>query len=97
MFAPEFWTLKSGCDSEPVANNICLSILLLVEPLLLPILSLEEFIFLLFIIAVIFFLALELILLGLVALMSKMTELTTVVAVHLRNGLSFVGKEFLLS
>jgi hypothetical protein len=32
-----------------------------------------------------------------ITLMSKMTKLSTVVAIHLRNGLSFAGKEFLLS
>jgi hypothetical protein len=68
-----------------------------VEPLLLPILSLEEFLFLFLIIAVILFLALKLVLLGLGTLMSKMTKLSTIVAIHLRNGLSFAGKEFLLS
>jgi hypothetical protein len=63
----------------------------------LPILSLEEFLFLFLIIIVIIFLALELVLLGLVALMSKMTELSTIVAVHFRDGFSFIGEEFLLS
>jgi hypothetical protein len=45
-----------------------------VEPLVLPILPLKESLFLFLVITVIFFLALELVLLGLVALMSKMTE-----------------------
>jgi hypothetical protein len=68
-----------------------------VEPLVLPILPLEESLFLFLIITVIFFLALELVLLGLVTLISKMTKLSTVIAIHFRNGLSFAGKEFLLS
>jgi hypothetical protein len=63
----------------------------------LPILSLEEFLFLFLVITVIIFLALELVLLGLVALMSKMTKLSTIVAVHFRDGLSFTGEELLLS
>jgi hypothetical protein len=53
--------------------------------------------FLFLVIIVIIFLALELVLLGLVALMSKMTKLSTIVAVHFRDGLSFTGEEFLLS
>jgi hypothetical protein len=48
------------------------------EPFVLPILSLEEFIFFFLIITVMIFLALELVLLGLVALMSKMTKLSTI-------------------
>jgi hypothetical protein len=63
----------------------------------LPILSLEEFLFLFLIITVIFFLALELVLLGLVVLMSKMTEFSIIIAVHFRDGLSFAGEELLLS
>jgi maltodextrin utilization protein YvdJ len=51
-------------------------------PLVLPILPLEESLFLFLVITVIFFLALELVLLGLVALMSTMTKLSTVVAIH---------------
>jgi hypothetical protein len=54
----------------------------------------EESLFLFLIIVVIFFLALELVLLGLVTLMSKMTKLSTIVAIHFRNGLSFAGKDF---
>jgi hypothetical protein len=56
-------------------------------------LPLEEFLFLLLIITIIIFLALELVLLGLVALMSKMTEFSTIIVVHLRDGLSFAGEE----
>jgi hypothetical protein len=67
------------------------------EPFLLPILSPEEFLFLFLVITVIIFLALELVLLGLIALMSKMTKLSTVEVVHFRDGLSFTGEEFLLS
>jgi hypothetical protein len=37
----------------------------------------------------------ELVLLGLVTLMSKMTKLSTVVAIHFRNGLSLLEKNFL--
>jgi hypothetical protein len=63
----------------------------------LPIFPLEESLLLFLIITVIFFLALELVLLRLVTLMSKMTKLSTVVAIHFRNELSFTRKEFLLS
>jgi hypothetical protein len=66
------------------------------ESFMLPFLSLEEFIFLFLIITVIIFLALELVLLGLVTLMSYMTEFSTIIAVHLRDGLSFAGEELLL-
>jgi hypothetical protein len=68
-----------------------------VEPLLLPILPLEESLFLFLIIAVIFFLALELVLLGLVTLMSKMTKLSTVVAIHLKMGFLLLEKNFFFS
>jgi hypothetical protein len=67
------------------------------ESFVLAFLPLEEFLLLLLIITVIIFLALELVLLGLVALMSKMTKLSTIIAVHLRDGLSFAGEELLLS
>jgi hypothetical protein len=67
------------------------------ESLVLAFLPLKEFLFLLLIIIVIIFLALELVFLGLVALMSMMTELSTIIAVHLRDGLSFTREELLLS
>jgi hypothetical protein len=58
---------------------------------------LEEFLFLLLIITVIIFLALELVFLGLVALMSKMAEFSTIITVHLRDGLSFAREKLLFS
>jgi hypothetical protein len=67
------------------------------ESFVLAFLPLEEFLLLLLIITVIIFLALELVLLGLVALMSKMAKFSTIIAVHLRDGLSFAGEELLLS
>jgi hypothetical protein len=67
------------------------------ESLVLAFLPLEEFLFLLLIITVIIFLALELVFLGLVALMSRMTEFSTIIATHLRDELSFAREKLLLS
>jgi hypothetical protein len=64
---------------------------------MLAFLPLEEFLFLLLIITVIIFLALELVFLGLVALMSRMTEFSTIIATHLRDELSFAREKLLLS
>jgi hypothetical protein len=67
------------------------------ESLVLAFLPLEEFLFLLLIITIIIFLSLDLVVLGLVALISKMIEFSTIIAVHLRDVLSFAREELLLS
>jgi hypothetical protein len=56
-----------------------------------------EFLFLLLIITFIIFLSLELVFHGLVALMSKMTKFSTIIAIHLGEGLSFAKEKLLLS
>jgi hypothetical protein len=53
----------------------------------------EELLFFLLIITFIIFLSLELVFLGLVALMSTMTKFSTIVAIHLGDGLSLAREE----
>jgi hypothetical protein len=56
----------------------------------------EKLLFLLIIFTFIIFLALEFIFLRLCSLMSKMTKLSTIIAIYLRSGLSFATREKLL-
>jgi hypothetical protein len=84
---------KTGCDiGEPITNNIYFPILLFVKPIVLAFFLLEELLFFLLII----FLALEFIFLGLAALMSKMAKFSTIVSIHLRDGLFIAREKFLL-
>jgi hypothetical protein len=57
---------------------------------------LEELYFFLLIITFIIFLVLEFVFLGLVALMSKMAKFSTIVAIHLGDGLSLAREKLLL-
>jgi hypothetical protein len=63
-----------------------------VKPIVLAFFLLEELLFFLLII----FLALEFIFLGLAALMSKMAKFSTIVSIHLRDGLFIAREKFLL-
>jgi hypothetical protein len=99
-----FSSFSSSLEEDPLEHSISVSqsptiydFPFFMKSLVLAFLPLEEFLFLLLIITVIIFLALELVLLRLVALMSKMTEFSTIIAVHLRDGISFAGEKLLLS
>jgi hypothetical protein len=63
-----------------------------VKPLVLAFFLLEELIFFLLIINFIIFLALEFVFLGLVALMSKMTKFSIIIAIDLGDGLSLASE-----
>jgi hypothetical protein len=61
---------------------VCFPTFSLVEFLLRAIIFIENFLFLLLILNIIIFLSLELVFLGLGALMSKMAKFSTVIAIH---------------
>jgi hypothetical protein len=100
-----FLSFSSSLEEDPLEDSMSVSQsptiyafhFSVYESLMLAFLPLEEFLFLLLIIIVIIFLTLELVFLGIIALVSKMPEFSTIIAIHLRDGLSFAREKLLLS
>jgi hypothetical protein len=91
-------------EAEPLEDSMSVSqsptiyafpFFFFVKLLVLAFFLLEELLFFILIFNFIIFLALEFVFLGLIALMSKMANFSTIVAIHLEDGLSLAREKLL--